>query len=110
MKTKVSCGSPLDFTSPSGGTTSGVAVKIGAMIAIATITTVAGDPATGEVEGQFDHTSDTGAAWAFGDTLYWDDTNKVFTKTSSGNTKAGYATAAKTSGATTGRIRLVPTI
>ena len=110
MKTKFSEGSPLDFTAPSGGTTSGVGVKIGSMIAIAALTAAAGDTTVGHTQGVFDHASDTGAAWAFGDLLYWDDTNKVFTKTSSGNTKAGYAAAAKTSGATTGRIKLVPTI
>jgi predicted RecA/RadA family phage recombinase len=42
--------------------------------------------------------TDTGAAWAIGDTIYWDNTNHVFTKTSTSNTKCGYALEAKASG------------
>lgn len=110
MKTKVSSGSPLDFTVPSGGCTSGVALLIGSCLIIPTTTNLVGDTASGHTEGVFDHASDTGAAWSMGDLLYWDNTNKVFTKTSSGNTKAGYAAAAKLSATATGRIRLVPTI
>jgi predicted RecA/RadA family phage recombinase len=58
---------------------------------------------------RLDVPSDTGAAWAVGDVVYWDDTAKVFTKTTTSNTKAGQVTAAaKLSAATTGRIRLQP--
>lgn len=113
MKNRVCNGDVLDFTAPSGGVTSGVAVKIGALIAIAVITAAQGEAATGHTEGVFDHAAATHAtdqAWAVGDVIYWDDTAKVFTKTSSGNTKAGYAVAVKASTAATGRIRLVPTI
>ena len=35
----------------------------------------------------------TGAAWAVGDAIYWDDTAKKFTKTSTDNTACGYAIA-----------------
>lgn len=34
-----------------------------------------------------------GAAWSIGDSLYWDDTAKNFTKTSASNTLCGYALA-----------------
>jgi len=113
MKNRVCNGDVLDFTAPSGGVTSGKGVKIGAMIAIAVITAAQGETATGHTEGVFDvdaATHATDQAWAHGDTIYWDDTNKVFTKTSSSNTKAGYAIGAKVSTVATGRIRLVPTI
>lgn len=43
--------------------------------------------------------TDTGAAWTPGDALYWDATNKVLTKTSSGNTIFGHALQPKASGA-----------
>lgn len=47
----------------------------------------------------------TGAAWLFGDALYWDATNKNFTKTTSGNTLCGFAVAPRASGdATSGLI------
>lgn len=38
-----------------------------------------------------------GAAWSVGDALYWDDTAKNFTKTSSANTLCGYALSAAAS-------------
>jgi hypothetical protein len=41
-----------------------------------------------------------------GEQLYWDDTNKVFNKTSSGNTWAGYAYSAAQSGDASGIILL----
>ena len=58
------------------------------------------------VKGTIDGaTTDTGTAWAIGDLVYWDATNSRFTKTSTSNTKAGYALEAKASGdAVSGRI------
>lgn len=47
-----------------------------------------------EIDGA---TTDTGAAWAVGDKIYWDDTAKKFTKTSTSNTLVGYALEAKLS-------------
>jgi predicted RecA/RadA family phage recombinase len=47
-------------------------------------------------------------AWAEGDLVYWDNTAKQFTKTSTSNTKAGYAVAAKLTAGVSGRMRLVP--
>lgn len=44
-------------------------------------------------------TTDTGAAWAAFDKIYWDDTAKKFTKTSTSNTLVGYALEAKLSAA-----------
>lgn len=46
----------------------------------------------------------TGEAWSPGDTLYWDNTNSRFTKTSSGNTKCAHALAAALSADTVGYI------
>ena len=108
MQNKFGNGEVITVTSPSGGTTTGVGVLIGSLFGLAVDTSNAGDTIAIETEGEFDHTSDTGTAWAVGDTLYWDNTNKRLTKTSSGNTKVGYCTNVKASGATTGRINLVP--
>lgn len=44
----------------------------------------------------------TGEAWSFGSALYWNDSTKKLTTTSSGNTLCGYALEAKLSGDTTG--------
>lgn len=43
-------------------------------------------------------TTDTGAAWAVNDAIYWDNTNSRFTKTSTSNTLCGHALEAKASG------------
>jgi len=50
--------------------------------------------------------------WTLHAVLYWDDTNKVFTTSSSGNTKAGVAGAAvaNTAGLVTGEVILIPAI
>jgi hypothetical protein len=50
----------------------------------------------------------SGQAWAVGDKVYWDDTNKRFTKTSTSNTLAGYAVAAALTADVVGRLRLCP--
>lgn len=66
--------------------------------------------ATGAVDcgrGVFELTKLAGAAWSKGDTLYWDDTAKNFTKTSTSNTKAGVAFAAALSADVTGLVALL---
>jgi predicted RecA/RadA family phage recombinase len=108
MKGFIQDGDVIPLTAPSGGVVSGTGFMTGAIIAIACSTVAAGLTVEAAVEGVFDHASDTGTAWAEGDKLYWDNTNKVFTKTASGNTIAGVAVAAKLSATTTGRIKLTP--
>lgn len=54
-------------------------------------------------------TSDTSATWTAGDKVYWDDSAKKFTKTSTSNTLAGIAAEDKASTATTGMVLLIPT-
>lgn len=61
------------------------------------------------IGGMLEYATDTGTAWAGGDKIYWDDTNKKFTKTDTNNTLCGIAYEAKTSAAATATILLVPT-
>lgn len=61
------------------------------------------------IGGLVEYASDTGTAWAAGDKLYWDDTNKVFTKTSTSNTLCAMAYEAKASAAATATILLSQT-
>jgi predicted RecA/RadA family phage recombinase len=63
-----------------------------------------------ETAGVFTLPKATGAAWAVGDLLYYDGTAHNITKTSSGNTKIGVATAVAASGDTTGNVKLGPTV
>jgi len=59
------------------------------------------------VSGLIEYDKATGAAWTPGDTLYWDDSAKKFTKTSAGNTPAGIAAESAGSSDTTGMILLL---
>lgn len=53
--------------------------------------------------------SGTGEAWAVGDRLYWSDSNKNLTKTSTGNFPVGYALeAVATDGTTAGEVLVRP--
>lgn len=113
MKNFVMNGDDLDLSTPSGGMTSGAAYLIGSCFGVAKLTTVQGDLNVLKTAGVFDLPKEgagSGQAWAFGDLVYWDNTNKRLTKTASGNTKVGYATAAALTTDTTGRARLVPSI
>lgn len=110
MKTMISSGDVIDFTAPSGGTTSGLGVLLGSLFLIAVTTNVAGDTVAGRAEGVFDHVAEgagSGQAFAVGDPVYWDNTAKRITKTATDNTKVGVAVAAKVTTATTVRFRIL---
>lgn len=49
----------------------------------------------------------TGAAWAIGDILYWDNTAKNFTKTATNNIRVAVATAVAQSADAVGEVGLV---
>jgi len=90
---------------------SGAAFKVGSYVAVAATTAASGASVEGAIRGGFSGLAKaTGEAWAVGDLLYWNDTNKNFAKTASGAVKAGIAYAAALSGDTTGSVDLVPTI
>jgi len=109
VKTKISSGSLIDITAPSGGCTSGVGVLIGKLFGISLLTVAAGAITPIDTEGCFDHVAEgagSGQAWGVGDVVYWDNTNKRLTKTSTDNTRVGVAVEVKATAATTGRLRL----
>jgi predicted RecA/RadA family phage recombinase len=110
MRNFVQEGNSLDLIAPAGGVVAGMAYLIGAIIAIAATTAAAGEEFAGWTEGVYDLPTDTGTAWAIGDKVYLLADGSAFTKTASGNTKAGVAVAAKQAGDTVGRIKLIPTI
>lgn len=109
MRNFVSEGVALDLTAPAA-VTAGDPVKVGGLIVVPAADAASGDTFVGYVHGVFDVDKATGAAWAEGDTLYWDDTAKKFTKTTTSNTKCAVAVAAAASGDTTGRVKLIPSI
>ena len=89
---------------------SGGGVLVGALFGIAETDAASGGSVVIDTEGVFNITKATGAstAFAFGDRVFWDNTNKVVTPVSTGNTEVGIATADATISATTGRVRLQP--
>ena len=107
MKTYVQPGNTITLTAPYD-VTSGDGLLVGAIFGIAS-----GDALTGaEVEvvttGVFDVTKAASQAWAVGDKVYWDNTNRVVTKTATANTLIGVAVLAVggTASETIGRVRL----
>jgi len=110
MRNFIKRGIGLDLVAPAGGVTAGTGVKIGAIIAIPSTDAAEGETFNGDTEGCFEHAAATGQAWAVGAVVYWDDTNKVFTTTSTSNTKAGVAIEAKLSAAAVGSVKLIAVI
>ncbi|MCW1839445.1 DUF2190 family protein [Prosthecomicrobium hirschii] len=102
----VQCGDRIDVTAPSGGATSGKGLLIGTMFGVAALTVAQGDVTPIILEGVFKMDKATGEAWSVGAAIYWDNTAKKMTTTSSGNTKVGVATVAALSADTTGVVRL----
>lgn len=111
MKNYVQPGNTLTLTAPYA-VTSGQGAKVGSIFGVAN-----GDVANGargefDVVGAFDLAKATSQAWTEGLILYWDDSAKNVTSTSSGNTKIGVAIANDATGTmaasadTVGRVRL----
>jgi predicted RecA/RadA family phage recombinase len=86
--------------------TSGQGAKIGSLFGIAKSDVASG--ATGEflVEGVVTHAKTSAQAWAVGDRIYWDDTNKRFDNVSTVGMLVGYATAVAANPSSTGTVRL----
>ncbi|MCM5528961.1 DUF2190 family protein [Parasegetibacter sp. NRK P23] len=106
MNNAVAPGNTVEIVAPSGGLTSGQPLLVGGMVGISHSKYAEGETAVIDLEGAYTVPKAGGAAWATGDKLYWDDTNKVFTKTATSNTLAGYAWAVAASGAASGVIIL----
>jgi predicted RecA/RadA family phage recombinase len=108
----LNAGDNLTVTSPVGGTVSGTAYLIGTNIfGVAFTDSVAGDDVALRTDGVFENMPKAaGAAWVQGDLLYWDNTAKNFTKTSTSNTKVGVAALAALSGDTVGTVNIGPMI
>ena len=89
--------------------TSGQAAKIGQLFGVCAKGGTATDPDELHVEGVFDITTLTTDTPAVGATMYWDDGNRRLTTTASTHLPVAIALVAKLTGATTTRVKLVPT-
>ncbi len=109
MKNFVMHGDVVTAIAPTGGVTSGSGVLLNAQFGVATTSAAENEEFEMRLEGVFDLVAEgagSGQAFAFGEPVYWDNTNKRCTKTSSGNTLIGKAMAAKLTAATSIRVRL----
>src|SRR5262245_34266686 len=93
MKNQVQDGAVLTLVAPYN-VSSGDGFLVGMIFAVATTTKLSGENVEGAVEGVFTLAKTTGAAWAVGDPIYWDNAGKKTTKTATSNKFIGYATAA----------------
>ena len=105
MKNFIQPGGTLTLTAPYA-VTSGQGALVGAIFGVAVKDVANGAAGEFVTEGVFSLAKAAGAAWTQGALLYWDNSNKNVTTTSSGNTKIGVATAPADSAATVGNVRL----
>jgi Uncharacterized conserved protein len=96
----------LDYTATADISVGDVVALGTAAVGIAQTDIASGEAGALVTAGIFDIAAETGVAWAIGDTIYWDSTNKVGTTTATDHARAGIAVAAKASATATGRIAL----
>ena len=90
MKNYVQDGKTITFT-PTVVVTSGGALLIGALLAVALANIPANTPGEFITEGVVELPKANTAAIGQGDGVYWDDTAKVITATATDNTRVGKA-------------------
>lgn len=107
MKNYIADGNTITVAAPYA-VSKGAGAKVGSLFGVAVDTVANGATVVLVTTGIFDLAKVGSEAWAVGDAIYWDNTNKYCTKTSSGNTLVGAAVAVVGSGSgeTTGRVRL----
>jgi len=103
MTNFVKPGRVLSLTAPAT-VASGAGMLVGHIFAVACAAAASGAAVEGAVEGVFDLPNDT-STFSQGDYVYWDNTAKLVTSTSSGNTKIGVAEASASASSTV-RVRL----
>jgi predicted RecA/RadA family phage recombinase len=107
MKNYVRDGDRIPLVAPSGGVVSGTGYLIGALFCVAVASAAQGVEFTAQIEGVVTLPKATGAITQ-GAALYWDNTAKNVTTTSSGNTKIGHAAKAQANDDTSVQVRLQP--
>ena len=107
MKTYVQPGNTITLTAPYA-VASGDGLLIGSIFGVAAGTAAVGEAVEAALTGVYDLKKVASQAWAAGDKVYWDNTAKEATKTTTSNTLIGVAVVAVAGGAgdTIGRVRL----
>lgn len=93
---------------PTEGVVAGAPLLTGGRVVLPLATVSDGFPYSAMIDGGVDNApAATAEAWSPTSSLYWDDTDKVFTTTATGNTACAIAMESKLPDAVTGSIRLV---
>lgn len=104
MKNYIQAGVNLTIPAPAA-VSSGAVVIVGGIIGVAAAGAAAGESVDVVTEGVFE-LSKAAEAFAVGDSVYWDATNKLATSTATGNTKIGVATEVAAAGDATACVKL----
>ena len=104
MRNYVQPGNTVTLAAPYA-VTSGGGLLVGSIFGVAIVDAIQGEEIEACLVGVVD-LAKAGPAWAPGDKVYWDNTNKVATKTATDNTLIGVAVAAAAANAAIGRVRL----
>ncbi len=107
MKNYVQPGNTITLTAPYA-VASGDGLLVGSIFGVASGTAALGETVEAALTGVYDLKKVASQAWAAGDKVYWDNTAKEATKTTTSNTLIGVAVVAVAGGAgdTIGRVRL----
>lgn len=107
MKNYVQPGNTITLAAPYA-VASGDGLLVGSIFGVASGDAASGEPIEAALVGVFDLKKVASQAWAAGDKVYWDNTAKEATKTTTSNTLIGVAVAAVAGGAgdLIGRVRL----
>ena len=107
MKTYVQPGNTITLTAPYA-VAAGDGLLVGSIFGVASGTAALGEAVEAALVGVYDLKKVASQAWAVGDRIYWDNTAKEATKTTTSNTLIGVAVVAVAGGAgdTIGRVRL----
>ena len=106
MKNFVQPGHTLTSIAPAGGILSGAGLLDGSLFGVAGYDAAAGAEVEIDVVGVFDLANTAAQAFARGDKVYWNNSTKLATSTSSGNSLIGAATAVAGGSDATVRVRL----
>lgn len=105
MKNFIQPGEVVELVAPYT-VVSGAGTLVGAIFGVAKSDVTSGNVGEYATRGVYTLAKTTGAAWTQGELLYWDDSGKKCTVTSSGNHLIGTAIAAASSGAAVGNVLL----
>lgn len=107
MKVYEKPGESHPFTAPSGGVVAGSAYLIGSIVVVAEVSAASGVLFNGFIgPGIVEVAKTTATQWTEGMKVYWDNSARVFTSNTTGNTLVGFAATAAVTTAVLGKVRL----